>query len=317
MNLPIELRLQILKYTDLVTPLREVEWCPERGFGLHYAMSPCPGNKVVVCCIPSLHSCYRFRRCTRYHPGVDYISCFCSRQHAASSTTCQCWEPPTSIFLACHALRDHAKEVFFGQNRFIITPSKACDKPAAHTPETLEAFTFFTKVVPRDALRFLQLVEIVFPPYEEDYLRPDEPAYSEWLQTVALMKNELDLPRLTLRIYMADIGAFDSDQGLPNFRRRITKDGDVVIFQMYYRTFLPLAELKGLDKFFFHVAWPFARTTVARRHILTDPGFVSSYTGRINGRYQKLVMGDSYDSSLLQEPVISQWLEASTADPFC
>jgi hypothetical protein len=36
----------------------------------------------------------------------------------------------------------------------------------------------------------------------------------------------------------------------------------------------------------------------------------------MNERYMKFVMGDSYDSVLLEKPMISQWLEESTQDPF-
>jgi hypothetical protein len=315
MNLPVELRLQILNYTDIITPLTEVEWCPKRGFGLHYARAACLGNEEYYCCTPSMHYSSQFR-CCRPHAGSDFDSCFCHRRHAAYSSTCHCWVPPMSLFLTCRALRDHAKEIFFSKNRFIITPSENCDKPATHTPESLEAFKFFAEVVPRDALRFLRFVEIVFPPFEEDYLRPDEPAYSEWLQTITLMKNEFNLPNLTLRVYMADIGAFDDDQGLPDFRRRITKEGGIIIFQMYKRIIHPLAGLKGLGKLFVHLSWPFARTKVARRRNDADPGFLKGYTDRINGQYERFVMGESYDSSLLQDPGISQWLEASTQDPF-
>lgn len=36
LDLPSELRLKILEYTDLITPLNEVEWNPAEGYFLHY-----------------------------------------------------------------------------------------------------------------------------------------------------------------------------------------------------------------------------------------------------------------------------------------
>jgi hypothetical protein len=77
--------------------------------------------------------------------------------------------------------------------------------------------------IPHSVLRILRFGEIVFPPFEEDYLRITEPAYQQWLQTVTLMKELLNFPNFTLRVHMADIGAYDSDQRLPNFRRKVLK----------------------------------------------------------------------------------------------
>jgi hypothetical protein len=125
MDLPVEIRLQILKYTDLVTPLLEVEWCPKRNFRLHFANSPCHGYDEYRCCTPEQHYAAQFRSCTP-NGGPAFNSCFCRRRHAAYSSACHCWAPPTSLFLVCRALRDEAGEVFFSQNRFIITPSEDC-----------------------------------------------------------------------------------------------------------------------------------------------------------------------------------------------
>jgi hypothetical protein len=123
----------------------------------------------------------------------------------------------------------------------------------------------------------LTIIEIVFPPFEEDYLRITVPAYQEWLQTITFMRNGLNLPNLTLRVYMADISAYDHYQGLPGFRRGITKERGITIVQMYNRTLMPLAELKGLGKFFVHLTWPFARTKdVVRRH-QAELGFVNGH----------------------------------------
>jgi hypothetical protein len=315
MELPVELQIQILNYTDLITPSLEVEWCPTRRFGLQYARIACPGYKGWDCCTPELHNNFQFRHC-RYNVGNKYDLCFCYRRHAAYSSACHCWIPPTSLFLTSRTFRDLAMEVFFSENRFVITPPEYCDTPAIYTPEDLEAFIFFAHAVPRNALRFLRFVEIVFPPFKNDYLRANEPAYQEWLQTVTLMKSELNLPGLTLRVYMASIGAFDRHWGLPDYRHRITKEQGDTILQMYKRTLEPLAELDGLGKFFVHLNWPFARMEDTKGQLQTEPGFVYEHTKRINQNYEKTVMGDSYDSFALKEPRVSQWLERLSHNPF-
>lgn len=167
-------------------------------------------------------------------------------------------------------------------------------------------------VVPTQALHFLRHLEVVFPPFHDDYLRPSEPAYRDWLQTIEYVRELLYLPTLTLRVYMAD----DIFCGEPvaDFRRTITKEQGITILKMYARTLAPLSKLreKGLSQFFAHLAWPFAHTRRSRR----NPTFEMEQTAYMRQRMERLVMGDDYDRTLLQtrEPGNSQWLEACLAD---
>ncbi|KAF7865990.1 hypothetical protein EAF04_006153 [Stromatinia cepivora] len=151
MDLPQELRLQVLKYTDLVTPLKEVEWNPRDNFYLHY--------RTTICL------------------------------------------EPTPLFLVCRTLYEDARAVFFSMNHFVITPVTGCTEPA-ETPDRLEILIFLKDALPPAALQYLKSLEIVFPPFRDDYLRPHESAYDQWLQAIDYMC-QLNLPILSLSVSMA------------------------------------------------------------------------------------------------------------------
>ena len=86
-DLPGEIRYKVLEHTDLVTPLREVEWSP-RGFSLRYSHSKC---SKPYSCSPDFHHSCQFRHCFRYDGNTG---CFCHRYHAAFDLRCRCWSPP-------------------------------------------------------------------------------------------------------------------------------------------------------------------------------------------------------------------------------
>ena len=311
--LPPELRRQVLEYTDLVTPLCEVEWNPEKGYYLRYSTWECDGSGD---CPKDLHVACQFRNCWEH----SHIGCFCRRFHAAFSSNCHCWSPPTSLFLVSRLLLEGAQEVFFKRNRFVITPSAGCNHPATHTPNRLEASVFLTDVVPCPALRFLRFLELVFPPFEHDYLGPHEPAYKDWLQTLDHVKQHLSLPALTLRVYMADYlppgeggGGGGGQRTSPSlFRAHWTKEQGKTIVWSYLRILTPLARLKGLKGFFAHLAWPFSSTGTGRRQWREDSGAVGRPMRCLEVRIERFVMGDGYDGAALEAKEgwrKSQWLE--------
>ena len=301
MDLPTELRCQVLEYTDLVTPLCEVEWNPEKGYYLHYSWWKCGWD-----CDEDMHHACRYRTCSNY----SKLGCFCRRSHAAFSSKCHCWSPPTSLFFVCRALLEDAQSIFFAKNRFVITPSAGCNHPAEKTPNRLEISAFLTDVVPSNALRFLRFLEVVIPPFEDDYLGPHEPAYQDWLQTIDRIGEQLCLPMLTVRVYMAE---YVPSGGEINFcfRGEMTKEEGMTILEMYARTLLPLSKLGGLRRFFVHLAWPFRETRPGRQRLCHDLESVHEQIRIAEQRMERFVMGDGYDGSSLGKEELgdSQWLE--------
>ena len=304
--LPPELRCQVLEYTDLVTPLREVEWNPEKGYYLRYSTSGCEGSWF---CPSDLHRACRFRNCW----DCSNTGCFCSLSHAAFSSKCHCWSPPTSLFFVCRVLLEDVQNVFFKRNRFVITPSAGCNRPADKTPNRLEISAFLTDVVPSNALRFLRFLEVVIPPFEEDYLRPHEPAYQDWLQTIDCIGEQLCLPMLTVRVYMAEYLPRGGESS--PFRAKMTKEQGTTILKMYARTLGHLSKLRGLRRFFVHLAWPFRWTRAGRHRYRHDPESVQKWIRVSEQGMERFVMGDGYDCSPLEKERLgnSQWLEVALA----
>jgi hypothetical protein len=162
--------------------------------------------------------------------------------------------------------------VFFRKNRFVVTPSNGTNIGATSTPSRLETSNFLASVVPLKALGFIKFLEVVFPPFNDGYLRPYEPAYQDWLRTIYYVRDKLYLPTLTLRVYMAD--HYPNGAGVTPFRSNITKEQGMTIFRMYARTLGPLSELNEMNRFFAHLAWPFAWNPGGRRRRRERPEWV-------------------------------------------
>ena len=256
LDLPREIRNQVLQYTDLVTPMKEVMWNPKDGYSVCYCISRWDEEaEGFFGKTSAISHSFKFRNCW----ATSRVGCFCRRFHAVSSSSpiCHCWSPPTSLFLVCHELLDAARMLFFSNNRFIITSSNGPNAIAETTPQRLEASVFLAEVVPFTSLRWLRSIELVFPPFEDDYLRATEPAYSDWLQTVDYVKNELNTPMMDLCMHMAepetDTGAV---VGGRIYRPNLTNEQSSKVIAMYVRllnTFPPLYRFKG---FTMHLALP-------------------------------------------------------------
>ena len=295
-DLPQELRRQILEYTDLITPLCEVEWNPEDGFYVRYSTWRCGG---IGDCYPHLRHACQFRNCWEYSNS----GCFCRRSHAAFSSQCHCWSPPTSLFLVCRTLLADAQAIFFMKNRFVITPSKWCIHPAESTPIRLEVSNFLTDVVPCSALSHLRFLEVVLPLLKEDYLLLYEPAYQEWLRTIDYVRGQLCLSSLTMRVYIGYGGFLD--------RAGPSKERAVTVWDIYARTLGPISKLSGLKRFFVHIALPFASRQLEHQRRREKSESLEQWLRALEQKYEWLVMGSEYDSTsiLNGKPETSQWLE--------
>ncbi len=118
MDLPKEIQLQILEYTDLVSPL-DLAWLANGNkkylrspFNPFYqnqlwipdTANPNPPGQLVCCGECSVLS----------------GACSCWSRFAAFSTTCRCWRMPRSLFLVCHQITENAEKVFYSKNHFVI-----------------------------------------------------------------------------------------------------------------------------------------------------------------------------------------------------
>lgn len=141
-----------------------------------------------------------------------------------------------------------------------------------------------------------------------------EPGYQEWLETISLMSTNLNLPNLTLRIYMHD---FSDNTVSSAYSRRSQIDGEGCerILNVYRRIMHPLQRLRGLKQFFCHITWP---TTAVVRLTYEDGDEkekeierLKEEEKRFEDSVERLVMGDAYDSMKEGKMSLkeSQWLQ--------
>ncbi len=274
-DLPRELRLLILEYTDLVTPWKEVTWC--RTYRRYQVCRP-PCLASDGGCQPHIHHGCRLSQCLGVDPSgrpPPSPGCFCRRRHAAFSFTCNCWTPPTNLFLVCHALYRDAQLVFFSRNRFIVHDVQAWpfdspvqqDKPP-RDPETasteeyypyerLAASHFLRDAVPADCLAHLRFLELVFPPYmPHDWPVDEHPAIVDWRDTVNWLRGKIDAPALTMRVVFADFLYNPAAR-----RGGTTKDEGMQIVRGYMhitQALKPLVKHDGLASLFVQAAFPWS-----------------------------------------------------------
>lgn len=329
-DLPHELRQQILAYTDLVTPSAEVEWSRSSGLNYRYRtfydydktpsaqyLQGLPiGYHLLADSFPPQQSpCW-----TR----SSLLGCYCRARHSAASSTyqCDCWEPPTSLFLASRALRDDAITVFFSKNRFVVAPEPAdlgseLERSHAHR---IPALDFLTSSVSRPGLMFLRFLDLNFPPLlrsrEMDFTTTGRVELEHWHSAIAETAKHLVLPKLTLRILFATWWGPDGmfgiyEEELTNWTyRHVMGDGDAETMRSACRDVLaPLRSLKGLRRFFVHFQDPL--------HPSFDDGTRASLLANEEGEMERYVTGSNYDAFAVgkaEEP-LSDWMKEHALIP--
>lgn len=226
LDLPSELRLHILSFTDVVTPHCEVE----------YKTS---GNYI----------------CTARQEDRTCISReFCAYGHVVYPH-CGCWTPPTAIFLVCKGMLRDARAIFFASNSFTVAlDSRIFYRSVIGRP--FEASVFLRKVVPRENLSNLRSLELLFPPVFYDFAGGHEDTLRHWVDTIDFVAPRLK--KLKLRLIMGKrrsplLVAPRQDDECPEYTRGRLEE----TFQIHEQIVRPLQKLKSLDSLLVSVYTPF------------------------------------------------------------
>ncbi|KAK3299853.1 uncharacterized protein B0H64DRAFT_379291 [Chaetomium fimeti] len=305
-NLPPELRVRILEYTDLITPWKEVTWSRQhRGYQLVQSLCSAFSSRDNGKCPADVHNGCRLHRCD---PDLDadlgYAPltgcCFCRVRHSAASFACNCWAPPTYLFLICRTLYQDAEFVFFSRNRFIVHDFHArepCTSTESYYPfDRLAASEFLRDIIPTHCLAHLRFLELVFPPYvPHGWPGKDHPAILDWVATVGWARSRINAPALTLRVVMADFHT-----GPATGRTVMTEalvDGIGIGQSCIFNPLKPLIrEEGGLANFYMQVAHP-ARWTedflylVHRAEVTGDHEFLERLHRDFNEAIERRVRG--------------------------
>jgi len=312
-NLPRELRLRILEYTDLVTPWKEVIWSRTSG-GYRIERLRCEGLISGCECLPEFHHGCQFNQCWETPLPEPSIGCFCRRTHTAFSSRCRCWRPPTPLFLVCRALYPDANRVLYSKNRFIviddgdfpISPNPAGDYPH----KSFAASQFLRHVVPLHCLGHLRFLELVFTPINH-LNRPsdDRPALQDWSETLDWVRDKLNLPALTLRLVVA------SNDPPTTESKEMTRAQGKEVLAVYNSILHPLRSLAAasdgaaLARFYARLAWPLKWS----QEVVWSRELVDSKERELKRRAEQHVMGDQYVRACVsaREPQDSVWTWSS------
>jgi hypothetical protein len=221
MDLPMELQLRILEYTELVTRFCEVEWNPVDKFLLReFSCNDLPPVNTLN--FVGDTTCLTYGTCKCFsHASND---CFCPKVHAAFSshhmlTPCHCWQSPLSFFLVSRAFRSAALQIFFSKNRFVITAYQGHFSGNSHTirdgePVTEEVKSLeshdqarlelgqFLRVIPREALQHLRRLGAVFTPFDQFYLPPGSEVQRQFQKELTEVLPWLNIPALTIDCFI-------------------------------------------------------------------------------------------------------------------
>ena len=216
-QLPKELRLMVLKHTDLVRSR-------EHGFAVQDLQMWIPEKSLMplqTCC----HGC----------KNAGDICC-CQRIHAAYSTTCKCPWPPICLLFMSKQMREEAIEVLLTSN-------------CIHLRKPDKAFQFLRSLRPSD-LRYIRCLEIDFYPRRiiaKGYfaLRYHQ---LQWTTLSKFIVENFNLTKLFLRINSEEnhLFLFTAQKSLRWLKQAFEHHRDI---------FLCLSRLEGLGSFQAHVRW--------------------------------------------------------------
>ena len=164
--------------------------------------------------------------------------------------------------------------------------------------------------MPLQALPHLRFLEIVFPPYDYDFLAPNESAYEDWIEFIGFLSDILSQSQLTLRLYFADYDSTGYNR--TNFRVNMTPTKYENIVKAYERTLRPLKRLQRAFRcLFIHLAnpWSWASEELPDIYLIRQRSRVQIEAMEL--RIERFIMAnDNYDSVTCgkNEEKKSHWL---------
>jgi hypothetical protein len=308
LDLPQEIRFAILEYTDLVSP-DAVQWRPRKT--INNKTTSCldckdgwdiTSNKSAFPC-----SCYsspstdidniqNYSCCGKCSPE-DYSGiCYCSGRGPICSSSCKCPNPGRALFFVNSQVRRDAIPIYYACNQILVT---SYNSPVIrlvgsyvgelavfgiHGMPKIELSLYLSSVA-RNALQHIRWLEWILPSSRRTYLLPRTTAWYDYLDTVLLMQNAMNLSRLTLTINIAQIGFYS--EGYPN---SMCMRMDENAWKWYESIILPMRCLgeTGLKDFFVHLRW---LDTIEGMRVQHEQDL------------ERAVMGKDYSSSLRGKPV--------------
>lgn len=235
-DLPGELQVRILEYTDLIAPF-DLQWCPQSGYSCYccYYTSRVT-NACLVCREVRLYS-------------------FSDLKQDSFASQCGCWTFPSALFLVSHRIREDAIRIFYSRNHFFALPVKPGETCGS------KIISPFVLRLPVTAVKYLRSVQFVFRQPHSDLdgnnsshsnWSPTSETCSDWVPTIDLLGREAELKSLKLVFDSSDGWAYNTIWESLFFGGLHQEK-----WTSYQRMIEPMARLKGIQDFFVHLAnWP-------------------------------------------------------------
>jgi len=294
LDLPQEVQLQILSYTDLLAS-RDLQ-------------------RVTAGCVPGRNPVTFFERAgiefdastdwdqdhfpTRYFNNLKCCGkcfdvsgvCLCRARHAAFSITCTCWRIPTAIFQVSKKIKQDAESIFYSRNHF-VTPGD--DK----RNKTLGLRKFLDQL-PAGVIKYLKHITTISPDLCVSQVT------DQWPEILDILICEGNFPKLSLTLDMAYLSGY---QEWMLYEEPIvdvpTEEVMEIVMGAYLnvgRSLAKLIEERGrLRNFFFHFSWVLQRpdqdTCRRRREIEIETlALGERYDSTARGKYDRRHVWNGY-----------------------
>lgn len=281
--LPVEIRLRILEFTDLVSK-EDIQWHPRmsnlpwgriKTFDFHcvntygiYALEQAGGcicehdryrrwksHQRWLMNLPQEEPC-----CQVCSPTLATNLCFCSSEGSVFSTTCVCQRSRHALFSVNRRVREDAITTYYSQNRFVITSFRSrsfqelrknsLDWCPSGIPgmKNVELSLYLSSVT-RYALKHIRWLEWLLPSCPVDYLHPESRTWLDYLDTLSMMRHAMNIQNLTFVVNMAAAG-----EGLTSDVQQLMRPVHPREFRWYGRIALALRRLGPLKDCFIYLS---------------------------------------------------------------
>lgn len=233
LDLPAEIQRNILSHTDLVCPTDYAV-----GHGVSFSTSFRWPNRCCKGCSDTNEACH--------------CSVFCS---AFSTWICDCWRPPTSLFLVNRLFNEYATEIFMS-NTFLLFD----ETEKNHQSNPL----IFLKSLSVAQIKFCRKIVFEFQnlDIDEDSKEPMSSTYHDFQpvfeEAIQFIYDNFNLKRLTLWIvdnsdrwrYVSFEDSDDEEDRLPIFFSKMERvQIEEIEWKVYQSITEPLLKLHGLEGF--------------------------------------------------------------------
>ena len=290
LDLPMEVQLQILAYTNLVSSRSwsRVYYFDDRFFHCEIKR-PCSGDASVE---PA-----KVDSCDASIIWLDGSAprCFCTRMHSAFTFQCRCEDDPSKHFLVSRHFKDLAELVYYGKNYFIIASnglmptyyegiSSEVSRRRDHSA-TLPFVQWFRN----NSLYLVKYLELNFKQLEPTSGLLSLAGWKQWLNTIDVLRSHPGISKLTLDIRMSEPFWFppwekSEDESMPNISELNAQREDrmINIYRPFFTSMQCLGQLKDL---FINLNYE------------TSDGYLDDDGRREQERILEcLVMGEGYDA---------------------